>query len=89
MDDRDAALLRLAALEALGDAVDQRQLARLGAGPLPRPALDLAVEVAVLPREIGEADGGEIDGVQLGQDVDQVERNIVPRIAAERGRLLH
>ena len=39
--------------------------------PLAVPALQLAGDVALVPAEVGEADGVEVDGVDGGQRVDE------------------
>ncbi len=69
MDERRRALLGDAGGEALVDAVDGLQLARLRLLPLALPAAQLAGDVVLLAAEVAEADGVGIDGVDLGQGV--------------------
>ena len=78
--DRGAVLRRAGAPQLLLDLVDDRELARARARPLLRPTPDLPLDVAVVAREIREADGIEIDGVQIGENVDQVERQVAARV---------
>ena len=51
--------------------VDGRQLAGLLLVPLAVPPLQLAGDVALVPAEVGEADGVEVDGVDGGHRVDE------------------
>ena len=71
--DRHALLGREALGEAAGDLLDRRQLAGLRALPLGAPALHLAFDVALAFGEVAEADLVDVDGVQVGEHVDQVE----------------
>ena len=70
--DRDPLLLRHACGEPLGHLLDRRQVPRLGALPLGGPSLELPLDVAAAPGEVAEADGVDVDGVEVGQHVDQV-----------------
>ena len=66
------------AAERVVDLVDDRQLAGLRLLPLAVPALELALDVALLAAEVAEADGVGVDGVDAGQHVGDLAR---PRAA--------
>ncbi len=65
--------------------VDQRRLVGGRVRPLTGPAAKLALDVAVAAGQIGQADLVEIDGVQVGEDVDQVERQLAAAGVVECG----
>ena len=71
MHDRGQPLLGHRAQQLLVDLVDHRDLTRLRLLELGVPALELALDVALPPTEVTEPDGVDVDGVELGQDVDQ------------------
>ena len=51
--------------------VDSRDVAALGLLELAVPALELALDIALPAAEVAQADGVDVDGVDLGQNVDQ------------------
>ena len=67
VDQHRLPLVRQQRAQALGQLVDQRQLARLRRVPLLRPAAQLAAGEALRPPHVAEPDGVEVDGVQPGQ----------------------
>jgi hypothetical protein len=71
VDDRRRALLGDVAQEQLVDLVHVGHLAQLRLLELPVPALELALDVALLAAEVAEADRVGVDGVDLGHDVDE------------------
>ena len=50
----------------------------------PRPALELALDVALVPAQVAEADRVGVDGVQRGQRVGHVVADGAPRRLVER-----
>ena len=70
------------------DLVDHRQLAGLGLLPLPVPAPQLPLDVALGAAQVGQADGVEVDGVDAGQDVGDLAAGVRrgPRRRAGRPR---
>ena len=70
--------------EALGDLVDGRQLAGLGVRPLRAPALDLALDVALAAGEVAEPDRVDVDGMEVGEDVDEVLARLLAQRRVER-----
>ncbi len=88
MHDRRPLLDGDAGAQAPFDLLDRRQIACLRVGPLGRPSLQLALDVRVAPGEVAEPDVVDIDGVQVGEDVDEVERNDAPHVGRDLSRLL-
>jgi hypothetical protein len=86
--DRHTALLRDARPERGGDLVDRRQLAGLRVLPLRRPALHLALDVALALREVAESDRVDVDRVQVGQHVDEVLGGGPAQLDGQLGGLL-
>ena len=70
--DRHALLQREVVTQPSGDLLDRRQLAGLGLLPLRRPSLDLTLDVALALGKIAEPDLVDVDGVQIGQHVDEM-----------------
>ncbi len=73
VSDRHALLIG----EPLGQApchlLDRRQFPRLRALPLGAPAFHLPLDVPLTLRQIAEADGVDVDVVEVGEHVDQIE----------------
>ena len=78
MDHRGRPLLGDAGGERLVHLVDRGNLSRLGLLELRIPALQLAGDVALLAGEVRQAHGVDVDGVQVGQHVDEVEAEPPP-----------
>ena len=57
--------------QPVGHLLDDGDLAGLRFLPLAAPPAQEPLDVAVLPAEIAQADGGRFDGVEVGQRVDQ------------------
>ena len=81
-----AALLgRDAAGEQVVDLVDGRNLAPLCRRRLLElavPPLELTFDVALAAAEVAEADGVDVDGVERGQDVDEIDSPATRRCAS-------
>src|SRR6056297_1658559 len=71
VDDRGRPLLGDALEQPLVGAVDRREVTRAALVPLAVPPLELALDVPLVPAEIGEAGPLEIDGVDRCHGVDQ------------------
>ena len=82
MGDRHALLDREVVAQPSGDLVDGRQLAGLRLLPLLRPSLDLPLDVALALGEITEADLIDVDGVQIGEHIDEVLADSRPQVDA-------
>ena len=52
-----------------------------------RPALELALDVALAAGEVAEADGVDVDGVEVGEHVDEVVAGLRPQRRVEQRRL--
>ena len=86
------ALLGDARHEVLVDLVDERELAGLRLLPLAVPALQLARDVALVAAEVAEADGVEVDGVDVAPGCrratrPRVRRGVGVERASRRGRV--
>ena len=71
MHDRGRPLLGHAAEQLFVHLVDRRDLTGLRLLELCVPPLQLALDVPLAAAEVAETDGVDVDGVDLGQDVDQ------------------
>ena len=60
------------------DRVDDRQLARLRLVPHASHALDLAREMVLARTEIAEADGIDVDAMQVGHRIDETLGHATP-----------
>ena len=78
MGDRHAVLDREISGETATDLVDRRQLAGLRLLPLRGPTTHLSLDVSLPLREVTQADGVDVDRVQIGQDVDQMFTGAAP-----------
>ena len=78
MDQRRRPLLGDPRREAVVDAVDAGQLARLRLLPLALPAAQLAGDVVLLAAELAEPDRVGVDGVDLGQGVGDAHADRPP-----------
>jgi hypothetical protein len=63
-------------LEPIDHGVRRRHVLRLGALPAAGPALHLPGEESVGLAEVLEADGGVVDGMEIGERVDQYLRQL-------------
>ena len=84
MDDRGGALGRQRPHELVAQLVERRELAGLRGVPLLRPAAQLALDEAGRSAEVLEADGGRVDGVQVGEYVDERCSDRRPRLGTVR-----
>ncbi len=80
--DRHALLHGEAVAQPAGDLVDGPELAGLGLLPLRRPPLDLPLDVTVALGEIAEPDLVDVDGMKVGQHIDEMLAD--PRAQRER-----
>ena len=88
MSDRHTLLLGEVCGEAAGDLLDGGQFPSLGAFPLGAPPLHLTLDVALPLGEIAEADRIDVDRVQVGEDVDQIETSGPTVVDAEQCSLV-
>ena len=84
--DRHALLRGHALAQPPSDLVDRRQLAGLRVLPLRRPPLQLALDVALALGEVAEPDLVDVDGVQVGEHVDEVLAQPRPQLERQLGR---
>ena len=88
--DRRALLLRDRAGQLVADPLDQPAVVDaldLHLVVLLAPALELALDVAVVASEVAEPDGVGVDVVQRGQGLGHVVARRVRRVAGVEGRL--
>ena len=71
MHDRGRSLGRYGGQQALVHLVDDGHLTALRLLELPVPAAELALDVALLAAQVTETDSVGVDGVDLGQHVDE------------------
>ncbi len=72
MGDRHPLLHRQALTQQASHLVDGRQLPGLAVFPLGAPALHLAGDVALAFGQVAEADGIDVDGVEVGEHIEEV-----------------
>ena len=72
MGNRRGPLLRDVVAQTSGNHVDGGNLARLGTLPLRRPPPHLTFDVAISFGEVAETDFVDIDGVKIGEHVDEM-----------------
>ena len=80
----DAVLHGQVLAQPSGDLVDRRQLAGLRFLPLRRPSLDLSLDVALALGEVAQPDRVDIDGVEIGQHIDEVLAASRPKLDRQR-----
>ena len=86
MHERELALLGRGRLQAIGQPLDGRQLARLRRAPLAAPALELAGRVRRVRREVFEPGRAQVDRMHARERVDERGGQARARGRAEAAR---